>query len=488
MSQIVYTKLIKDIGVVGSVQILQGLSILLLIPIITKSLGAYDYGIYVQLIASISLITSFATLGLPYAMVRFLAGENDKDQIVDDIWSSVTIIVATSLVISVIIFLCCDIIAPKIFGDIREITIILAILIPIECLSGTLQNVFRVFQKLRTYSAILLVKTYLEIVVIIVLLYVDLGIHEVIFSIFAVRTLICLGLILTVIHHVGIIFPKYSRIRDYFKFGFPTIPANVAFWITSSSDRYIIGLFLGLSFVGYYNPGYILGEMISIFMMPIDFVFVAAASKYYDESKFDLLRDLFKRSVKYYLLFTFPAFCGVSILAEPILLLISTPEIANQGYIVTPFVAFGMLVFGLGAVAFGKPLFLAKKTHISMINWIFVAAINVSLNFILIPIIGLVGAALATMLSFTFGFIFGTYFSIRYFDFVVDWKSIIKILISSAIMSFVLFQLSPSDPVDLLATISFASIVYLVSIFSLKTISSDEINFFKRLLPHSKGF
>jgi len=487
MSQVVYTKLIKDIGIVGSAQILQGLSVLLLIPIITKSLGAYDYGIYVQLIASISLITSFATLGLPYAMVRFLAGENDKDQIVDDIWSSVTLILATSLIISIIVFLCSDIIASKIFGNIWEITVILAMLIPIECLSGTLQNVFRVFQKLRTYSAILLVKTYSEIIVIIVLLYMGLGILEVVYSIFFVRTLICSGLILTVISHVGIALPKYSRIRDYFKFGFPTIPANVAFWISSSSDRYIVGLFLGLSFVGYYNPGYILGEMISIFMMPIDFVFVAAASKYYDESKLDLLRDLFKRSVKYYLFFTFPAFCGVSILAEPILLMISTPEIANQGYIVTPFVAFGMLVFGLGAVAFAKPLFLAKKTHISMVSWIFVAAINVGLNFMLIPIIGLVGAALATMLSFTFGFVFGTYFSIQYFNFVVDWKSIIKILISSVIMSFVLIQLHPSDLVDLLAAVSFASIVYLIAVFSLKTIDSDEINFFKRLLPHSKG-
>ena len=63
-----------------------------------------------------------------------------------------------------------------------------------------------------------------------------------------------------------------------------------------------------------------------------------------------LLRDVFKYSIKYFLMISIPAFFGLSLLSRPILDYPDYPEIAEQSYLVTPFIAFSMLSLGLVAL------------------------------------------------------------------------------------------------------------------------------------------
>jgi O-antigen/teichoic acid export membrane protein len=103
---------------------------ILIIPIITRMLGVQDYGLYVQFTVTISLIMSFATLGLPYAMVRFLSSVKDKKQIQEDLFSSIALIAAFSILISSIIMAFSDRLAEVLFDNNTYLVIILAAIIP----------------------------------------------------------------------------------------------------------------------------------------------------------------------------------------------------------------------------------------------------------------------------------------------------------------------------------------------------------------------
>jgi O-antigen/teichoic acid export membrane protein len=46
-----------------------------------KTLGAELYGIWAQIMATVSLLMPLAQLRLGFAMTRFLAAENDKEKI-----------------------------------------------------------------------------------------------------------------------------------------------------------------------------------------------------------------------------------------------------------------------------------------------------------------------------------------------------------------------------------------------------------------------
>ena len=113
------------------------------------------------------------------------------------------------------------------------------------------------------------------------------------------------------------------------------------------SDRYVIGILIGTAFVGYYSPGYTLGNIILMFLAPFTFLLASLLSLYYDQNKIEEVELHLKYSLKYFLLIAIPAVFGLSILSKPLLTVLSTPEIAQNGYLITPIVAIGALIFGV---------------------------------------------------------------------------------------------------------------------------------------------
>ena len=73
-----YQRFARDVGLIGTVQVLTNLGNFLILPIITKSLGTYDYGLWAQINITVSLISPLALMGLSMALVRFLSSETEK--------------------------------------------------------------------------------------------------------------------------------------------------------------------------------------------------------------------------------------------------------------------------------------------------------------------------------------------------------------------------------------------------------------------------
>ncbi|MCK4731610.1 MAG: oligosaccharide flippase family protein, partial [Methanophagales archaeon] len=76
-----YKLFAQRVGLIGITNLLVNLRGLILIPILTKTLGAEGYGLWAQVIVTIALITPLVTLGLSSAMIRFLAAERDRKEI-----------------------------------------------------------------------------------------------------------------------------------------------------------------------------------------------------------------------------------------------------------------------------------------------------------------------------------------------------------------------------------------------------------------------
>ena len=79
-------------------------------------------------------------------------------------------------------------------------------------------------------------------------------------------------------------------------------------------------------------------------LAPFSILLPSVLPKYYDENNIEKVRIFLKYSMKYFLLIAIPSAFGLSILSKPILLILTTPEIALNGYLITPFVAFKRIV------------------------------------------------------------------------------------------------------------------------------------------------
>jgi len=164
-----------------------------------------------------------------------------------------------------------------------------------------------------------------------------------------------------IISDIGFKIPKLKNLREYLSFGLPTVPGILSYWIIDSSDRYIIGILLGTAFVGYYSPGYTLGTVILLILAPFSFLLPSVLPKYYDENNKEKVSIFLKYSLKYFLLIAIPAAFGLSLLSKPILMILTTPEIALNGYMITPFVALSAILYGIYGII-SNIIVLEKKT------------------------------------------------------------------------------------------------------------------------------
>ena len=160
-----YKLFVQRIGVVGIANILVALSSLILIPIMTKSFSIDNYGIWAQINTFINLIPSFATLGLPYTMVRFLSAEKDEHKIREGFYSITFIILLSTIIISLLMYLFSPNIAAALFNDNINITHLLSIIVFLACLNTLLLNYFRTFQQMKRYSIFLIILNYLAVLI-----------------------------------------------------------------------------------------------------------------------------------------------------------------------------------------------------------------------------------------------------------------------------------------------------------------------------------
>ena len=183
-------------------------------------------------------------------------------------------------------------------------------------------------------------------------------------------------------------------------------------------------------------------------------------SKHYDENNIADVRTIVTYSSKYYAGIALPSVFALSVLSKPLLLVLTTQQIAANGYLVTPFVAAGTALIGAYTV-FVMVLALEKKTAVIGTIWTLAAVLNFGLNLVLIPYLGLIGAALTTFLAFLLAFVLTTFYSLRYFKFDLNGGFIVKSICASSIIALFLFLWNPSGLVSILVSIAIAAVIYL---------------------------
>ena len=93
----------------------------------------------------------------------------------------------------------------------------------------------------------------------------------------------------------------------------------------------------------------------------------------------------------------------------------------------------------------------------------------------LIPYLGLIGAALTTFLAFLLALALITRYSLRQFTFDVNGKFIVKSVCGSCIMALFLFVWNPSGLLSIVFSIVIAAAIYLTILLVLRGLTIREI-------------
>ena len=475
-----YIQFIKRIGIVGIANILISLSGLIFIPIITKNFSTSDYGVWAQVNTLVALVPNIVNLGLPYTMVRFLAAEKDKEIIKRSFYSMMLLVLASTLVMIFVFVIFSNQIAGALFDGNMQIMFIVIVISFLACLNLMLLSYFRTFQQIAHYSTFLVLQTYIGVGVCIVLTLMHYPIETVVLGLLSGYLFVFVAMAILIVRQIGFT-TKFKSLKEELKFAIPTVPNNVSSWVVDSSDKFVIGVFIGSAAVGCYSPGYALGSILLMFLTPFAVLLPAVLPEYFEAGDMDKVNTFLSYSMKYYLLITIPAAIGLSLLSKPLLYILTTDIIANQGYMITPLVALGAIFMGIYGIV-NNIIILEKKTTILGYIWISVAVLNVVLNILAVPYLGIYGAGLATLVCYFFAFAVTLVYSKRYAKLPFDYKSIAKIIFSAAIMGIFVVFANPQGIVNILIVVVVSVAIYFALLLVLKGIDKKEINLIKGMI------
>lgn len=479
-----YQKFAKDVLIIGVTNLLVGVSALILLPLITKILGAHDYGIWAQVQVTIGLVLGFVGLGLPYAMTRFLPAKTNKEEIQEEFYSVFCLVFLVTLIVSIVMIAGAHFIAKTFSEGATDIVRITGLIILVWSLDWVCLTFLRTFRQMKRYSIFIIANTYGQIALIAYLVLNGHGILSIVLTVLAIRVVMFPILFFLIKRQIGIRRPHFSRIKEYLSFGLPTIPANISAWVVASSDRYVIGYFLGPASVGAYSAGYSLGNIPFMLAGVLGFVLPPTLSKLYDEGRMEEVKTHLRYSSKYSLAVAIPFVFGAAILAEPVLRLFSTAEIASQGYFILPIIASSSLFFAT-YVPIAHIIVLVKKTRTIGAIWIISALVNLGLNILVVPRWGIFGAAITTLIAYGLALGLTSYYSFKEFKFTIDWRFIVKCLVASVIMSLAIWRMAPQGTSATIATVIAGAAIYAVVLLLLKGFKKEEFDFFKELFQRS---
>ncbi len=479
-----YKLFVQRIGLIGISQILVSLSSIILLPILTKNYSVSDYGIWVQITVTLNLLPSIITLGLSYSMTRFLPSMGNREEVQEGFYSITFIVLIVGIITAVLMYLFSGVIAASILNNNILAAKILPIIIFFATLNLIYYNYFRTFQKMKIYSIFMILQAYLMVLFVYYFAASGYGISFTVMGILITQLIMFLISLAFIIHYIGFKIPKLKNIKEYLTLGLPTIPSSLSYWIVDSSDRYLIGLLLGTTFVGYYSPSYTLGTIINMLYYPFGVLLLPLLSKYYDENRIDKVKIYMEYSLKFFIALAIPIAVGLSLLSYILIDVLSTSQIAANGYFVTPFVTLGATLSGISGIILNIVI-LKKKTKIIGIIWILAAILNVILNLALIPKYGLIAAAADTLAAYALAFIISMVYSLKYFKIDFDLLFIGKCIVASIIISLIIMNFYPAGILNLFIMIGACSLVYIIVLILLKGFKKEEIEFVKSLLRGS---
>lgn len=370
---------------------------LLLTPIYTRVLTTSDYGTVDTLLMLFAGLTLLGMLGLTAALPAFyydpLYAHAQPQVITSALWTGIL----WSLFLAAIAFIAAAPLARLALGrtDVTDLLRWLALSTPFSIIYNLQTTVLRL--KFAVWRANVLALLYLMVFAaanLTLVVWLRWGSAGVILS--HSVTMIVMGLAGIAIHPASLrTKPRFPLMHGLIRTGLPLVPGNIAVWMLVYQDRLFLVRYVTFDQIGVYAIAVKLASALSLLIEPFKAAWGPLSLSIQQQP--DASRSYTKVFI-YYCVGGLGLALGLSLFAREILLIVTTPAYVDAAryvwlLVLTP------LTSGLQTIVM-VGLFIEKR--IGQMGWTIALAalLNTLLNFLLIPYLGVLGAAIATAVGY----------------------------------------------------------------------------------------
>lgn len=242
---------------------------------------------------------------------------------------------------------------------------------------------------------------------------------------------------------------QHQDFKKFMAYGLPLTAASGMNYILSYSDRFMIQYFAGSAETGLYTLGFDFTEQSLGVILGIITVssFPITMKIFQSEGKSSNLQKHLSLTLWVLLSMCLPVCMLLSTLNVEIGQLLFGPQFATMHPLLIPVISLSVIVLGIKANLLDQILQFSNATKTMLYVLGLAACLNVVLNYFFIQRMGYMGAAIATLIAYTFSTVLTFVLSRRYFNLVIELKPILKLLLASLLMYLVLEFLPTSKTI-----------------------------------------
>jgi len=484
--------LVKQSATYGVSSILGRIINFLLVPFYTNpswtGIDLKEFGIYSELYAYMAFLNIIYLFGMETTFFRFSTKENMlKDEVYN---SSESVIFTTSLFFSSLLILLSGPISELLnYPEKRAYIILLSLILAVDAIVAIPFAKLRLENKAKSFAIFKLINIFLNVFFNIFFLYFCWQVHlgklfpvlkpviELIYiPDFQVGYIIVSNLLANTLQ-IPFLWSSFKNLRfhinfkilrEMFKYSYPLMFMGLAGMVNEVLDRILLRVMLPHGFypgkstleaIGIYGACYKLSMFMSLAIQAFRY---AADPFFFSHSKEENSFNLFAVIMKYFIISCTIIYVLVGANLQIFGLILRSPAY-REGLIIVPFLLLANLFLGIyiNLAAWYK---LTDKTYAGTVITFIGAGITVGANIILIPILGYLGAAIATLLCYAGMAMVGYFWGQKHFPVPYNVFSAVAYLTASSAIVWISIEYIPfTGPGRSIMGIAF-TLLYIIAI------------------------
>lgn len=450
-------KLIKNVLYQGLYQITLIILPIITIPIVSHSLGAKGLGIYNYITSIVSYFILFAGLGLANYGIREIAiVKYDKKELSSKFWELefFNIIVITVILAVYCVFLIYQ--KNNLYFIISFISIF-----------ATLFDISWFFYGIEDFKAISIINFIIKIISFILIVtfiknYEDLWLYFGIQSTSVLASNISLWLFLK--NKVIWVKPSLAHSINHFKSASRYFIGKISLTLYTNMNKTLLGLLVSSVAVGLYSNSL---QLITIFVTLIgtlDTVLMPHMTKLFSDNNHSKMINTMEKSLDLQFFLSIPLMFGIILVNNKMI-----PWFFGNDFVLlnitVPILAPLVVIMPLGISIVRQYLIPRNKIKEYNISVIIAAIASIILNILLLPIIGIYGAIIATFISECLVTIIRLYDLKKNTTFRFSLKKILIYITSSIVMYIVVYVITKDMDANIITTIIqgvFGMVIYFI--------------------------
>ena len=371
---------------------------LLTFPLLVKTFDATLYGVWIEASTLVSLVSAFSSTGLGNALAAVVV---DKDsQTAAELYSDALMAMAG---LGGLLAVVMAVAAPILNNLTIRAALGVSIIQTVAPLTLTLAVNWLCTQVFRTRQQPLrgaVFDVLLSIGKLLCVIYAVISHDLLAFAQLYVVTQILLSGAQVVVAYQGIVLsrPRWLNIRRLVRYGANLSIVGQANWLVSFGDRLMLSIFSTSTAVAVYAASYQLTLVLVALGSPYLYALLPLLGERWRQNDIPGAQAAIRQSTRAILILLIPAVAGLALTGDSLLRILATDRFAQGGLLI------GLIALGVALDVLGTNLqyifYVQNRPQVLRNIYVSAALFNILANVVAIPILGLYGAGLTTLLTF----------------------------------------------------------------------------------------